>query len=261
MLGGHPEIFCHGNVFAGHMMAVFWPKANRPSASETAMTKSDLRQLRDADPDAFLDRVFSMNFDRAHVGFKIFRGQNDEILHKLVLDPSVRKVVLFRRNVLANYSSAMIAKASDTWDVVKDETAEEVKRVQFEEGDFIKFHNNFIRYYKSVISDLNASKQQYHFINYEDINDAAMLNSLINFLGADTGSKINMKEIRKQQVKQNTSDILQRFSNPEDVVAFLTKYDRLHWKYEGETAIAPLRRDADAGTEADTTTAEDADAG
>ena len=112
VLGGHPEVFCHGNVFAQHMMATFWPKGARPTASEVGAIKSDLREIREKDPDAFLERVFSMDFGRAHVGFKIFRGQNDAILEKLIADSSVRKIVLFRRNVLANYSSAMLAKES-----------------------------------------------------------------------------------------------------------------------------------------------------
>lgn len=241
-LGGHPEIFCHGNVFASHMMATFWPKGNRPSPGEVEVIKSGLRNLREKDPDAFLDRVFSMNFGRQHVGFKIFRGQNDDMLGKLVADDSVRKIVLFRHNVLANYSSAMLAKESDTWDVKKGEAKDEPPRVQFDEKDFIVFHNCYMRFYRDILTSLAESRQHFHFMNYEVINDPIMLRTAMNFIGADANIGLDADASRKIQVKQNTSNILDRYSNPADVERFLTKSDRLHWKHDFELSFAPLRR-------------------
>lgn len=242
VLGGHPEIFCHGNVFAQHMMATFWPKGSRPPASEVGAIKSDLRDLRERDPDAFLERVFSTDFGRAHVGFKIFRGQNDPVLEKLVADSSIRKIVLFRRNVLANYSSAMLAKESQVWDVQKGKEQGKPSKVEFEEDQFVIFHNNFIRYYRDVISGLTGSRQSFHLINYEEINDPLMLAATINFIGADGNHIIGSNKMKKIQVKQNTSDILERFSNPDDAEAFLARNNLLHWKHEGEVLIMPIRR-------------------
>ena len=49
-----------------------------------------------------------------------------------------------------------------------------------------------------------------------------------------------MLEPRKKQVKQNSTDVCSRFSNPEDVMDFLRENDLLHWMHEGETSIGCL---------------------
>ncbi len=185
-----------------------------------------------------------MNFERPHVGFKIFRSQNDDMLGKLMNDSSIRKIVLFRSNVLANYSSAMIARDSHVWDVAKGDEVKQPPRIKFDERQFIVFHNNLIRYYRGVISSLNQNKQDFRFLRYDEINDPMALAMIINFIGADGNRAIDLENIKKLQVKQNTSDILQRFSNPELVEKFLAERNRLHWKYEGETSIAVIPRSA-----------------
>jgi LPS sulfotransferase NodH len=255
VLGGHPEIFCHGNVFASHMMAVFWPKTAAPPAKKIETFKSELRDLREKDPDAFLDRVFSMNYDYSHVGFKIFRGQNDYILEKLLADDSVRKVLLFRRNVLANYSSAMIAKDNQVWDMPKGKETRQQPQIEFNEQEFVVFHNNFMRYYRNVISALNEKRQQFHLINYDEINDPLMLAATVNFIGADGTRTVDETDIKKVHVKQNTSNILERFSNSGAVEDFLARVNRNHWKYEGETSISLITRSQLSAHDADQDTA------
>jgi LPS sulfotransferase NodH len=242
VLGAHPEIFCHGNVFTEHMMAVFWPKGGRPPAAQIDAIKAELRELRRSDPDAFLERIFSMHHGRAHVGFKIFRGQNDEILNKLTGDTSVRKIVLFRRNVLANYSSMMIAKNTQTWDTVSGAEAPQPPKIQFDERKFTVFHNDYIRYYRHVLSDLNKNRQDYRFLGYDEINEPTQMAMIVSYIGADCNQPTAPERMRKVQIRQNTSNVLDRFSNTKVVERFLAKNDRLHWLYEGETSIAAISR-------------------
>jgi hypothetical protein len=47
-------------------------------------------------------------------------------------------------------------------------------------------------------------------------------------------------------VKQNSSEILQRFSNPDAVEKFLRKHGLMDWMYEAEVSLAPFQ-DAPAG--------------
>lgn len=233
MLSGHPEIFCHGNVFAKKMMPVFWPKAERADPA----TKDHLKSLRDSDPEAFLEQVFLTGHGREHVGFKIFKGQNNSILNRILKDTAIKKIVLFRKNVLANYASSLAAAASGKWGVRKSETPPETPKVLFEKSDFVKFHDRYLQFYRNVIKRLNNERENFYFVNYEEINDTLLLTSLTNFIGADTSKHVSEKDQRKKQVKQSTSFIVSRFSNPEQAEEFLRDNDLLHWAHEGETSL------------------------
>jgi hypothetical protein len=237
-LSGHPAIFCHGNIFAQRMMPVFWPKAERPPAPEAQAKKTALRELRDADPNGFLEKVFQMDHGREHVGFKIFEGQNDSMLEKLAREPSVRKVVLFRKNVLANFASAIAAAKSGTWGAEKGEDQPgEIQKIRFDRKKFAKFHKKYIGFYQRVLEHLNDAGEPFHLINYDEINDLLFLRGLVRFIGADPRQEILEDTQRKQQVKLNPGDIMSRFSNPEDAGAFLTENNLLHWQHEGLTSF------------------------
>src|SRR5215469_16377205 len=108
VLSGHPDIFTNGNVFDARkpkLVYVLWP-------DKTAATKLELSELRRTAPLEFLERIFSTGYGRAHVGFKIFSGENDEILDQLIKDSTVRKIVLYRRNLLACFSSHLVAAST-----------------------------------------------------------------------------------------------------------------------------------------------------
>src|SRR5580704_6853228 len=123
-LGAHPEILCNGNVFHPKNVWVFWPEADL-----SREVKEGLLELRRTDPHGLLDRVFTTDYGRPHVGFKIFQNQNDEILDKLIQDGSVRKIVLYRKNVLANFSSKIAARKTGKFGAREGEDAVEAPKI------------------------------------------------------------------------------------------------------------------------------------
>ncbi|MGD0191540.1 MAG: hypothetical protein ABSD74_12435 [Rhizomicrobium sp.] len=245
MLSGHPDIFCHGALFGPKIMPVFWPKDERPSAEVIRATKEELLLLRQRDADAFLERIYATGYGRACVGFKIFRYQDDQVLRRLIGDSEIRKVILFRKNVLANYSSALAARDTGKWGAQKAH-GNETKPVYFERDRFMAFHDRFIGYYRDLLERLHRKRQRYHLINYEELNDDTYLASLANFLGADPERSTREREQRVVQVKQNSSDILGRSSNMDEVEAFLREYGFEHWKKEGDAAFASLLKEPPA---------------
>jgi hypothetical protein len=248
-LSGHADVFCHGNVFASNMMAVFWPKDDRASEDQVQLLKTELRSLRERDPEAFLKRVFELNHGRAHVGFKIFAGQNNQILKRLTDDPAIRKIVLFRKNVLASFSSQLAAKNSGTWGIRIGDDVPEIPKVAFEERKFLRYWEKYIRYYDRVIERLNGSHQNFFLMDYEELNEPLILASLINFIGADGNKPIQESEQRKQQAKLNPGDIVSRFSNPQVVREFLSRRNLRHWAVEGECRLSNLDFETGASDE------------
>lgn len=232
MLRAHPDILCHGEVFHRKNVWVYWPKRDL-----TEQVRSELYELRCSNPEALLSRVFSASYGRQCVGFKIFPGQCDVVLDKVIGDRSVRKVVLFRRNVLANFASAVAAGRTGSWSTKED--VGPTPKIPFRVERFVTFHDEYIAAYRVVINKLNDRCEAYHLVHYEDINDPVFYASLINFIGARPDSR--SAPGRKQLRKQSSSDILSRFSNPEDVEEFLRRRRLLHWIHEAPPDIGPLR--------------------
>jgi len=242
MLGGHPDILCHGNIFSSGMMPVFWPKEDSPPSPQLRALRDELRQLRDSDPRGFLERVYAMGHGKAHVGFKIFPGQNDKMLNRVIKDQSIRKIVLFRENVLACYSSEEAARVSRKWGVQKGGKHPSAPKIRFTEKEFLEYYKEHAAFYSMVLKKLLERRNAFALIRYEEINDSHFLRSVVNFIGADPLKPILESEQRKVQVKQNSSDILSRFSNVDELRLFLANNNLLNWTWEGQTSLAPWER-------------------
>jgi hypothetical protein len=232
LVGAHPEILCNGNVFHPKHVWVFWPEADL-----SRDVKIELRELRRTDPDALLERVFATNYGRPHVGFKIFEGQNDAILDKLIEDDSVKKIVLYRKNVLASYSSKLVARKTGKFDATDSQALAEPPKVAFVQEKFVEFQTRFNAFYSRVIDRLNAHRQVFHLINYDEINDPTLFAGLVNFIGANPLLGVSKADQHKNHVKQNPTNICSRFSNSEEVVEYLRETGLLHWAHEGDTYL------------------------
>jgi hypothetical protein len=212
-----------------------WDRADQNQA-----VLSELARLRERDPKGFLNRIFAMNYGCREVGFKILKGQSKAVFDAIFNDRSIKKVVLFRRNVLANYSSKLIAGQSGKYALRKkdDDRAEpRAPVVTFDKNEFLKFSRKYNRYYDGVMSKLSESGQYYHLINYEDINEPEFFGNLLRFLDSE-GSDKNSKG---RNIKQNPNHIVSRFSNAGTVEDFLRRLDLMHWAYEGELSLGPLK--------------------
>jgi hypothetical protein len=231
-LGGHPDIFMNGNIFDAarpDRLYVFWPKED-----VTAALREELCTLRANDPQAFLDRICSVTYARAHVGFKIFEGENDTFLDRMLADHEVRKIVLYRRNLLASFSSALVARETGQYGQRDGKTRPEPPKVRFSANKFAKFHDRYVAFFDQVTEKLTKNRQFYFMVNYEDINEPRVLADIVSFVGGDATKPFSRDLQYKAQVKQNSLDILSRFSNPRAVRKYLTEAGLLHWMREGE---------------------------
>ena len=207
-----------------------WQSSDRVPAGVSEMV-----ELRRSDPREFLRRVFRNDHGGKHVGFKIFNGHNNEIMNELIADTSVKKVVLFRPNLLAVYSSSRIAhKIGER--VIKT-PRESQPLVRFEPKKFIRYCRKYAAFYRDVLQRLESGRQAFHFLNYETINDPTLFAAMVVFIGADPAKAT----LEPASVKQNSSELLKRFSNPEEVEELLRSEGRLNWLYEGETSLAPFQ--------------------
>ena len=232
LLNLRDDILCNGEVLDSkhNRLLVRWPKEEK-----TAERKRELIALRERDPAEFLRQVLQQDFGRQHVGFKILSKQNDELLDRIIEDRSVKKVILFRQNVLAVYSSARIAHETGKR---HKEAKVDHPIIEFHENKFRKYHGRYLAFYRGIFEKLNDSCQHFHMVHYEGINDPALFDNLLGFLGAKRGVSSGMGT----NAKRNTPDILARFSNPETVVEFLSKNGFTAWSHEAEISFRPVPR-------------------
>jgi hypothetical protein len=230
LLGGHPDVHCCGEIFNPDGVNLRWPKeaGGRRAVREL---ESELEALRQTDPAAFLERVFTTDFGRPVVGFKIFKNHHPKALVHILADRNIAKIVHFRANVLARYASNLAARKSGNFGRVGDKP-----QVEFNEEEFVAYNNEHAAFFDEVLRKLSADGQRYYVSRYDEINNPACVAGLLKFLDVTA----ELPAVPDQPPNRGSSDILSRFTNFKEVKAFLRAHDLTHWAREGETLFAPI---------------------
>jgi hypothetical protein len=222
-----PDIWCHAEIFHPSRVWISVPRESEILGDELS---SRLMALRTEDREAFLARVLSLNYGCDHVGFKVFPGHGRGESLRLAADHSFSKVVLIRENFLAIYSSMLAAAQTSAFGLLKMSEVERPK-VVFDAEEFERRRENYSMYYDRIFERLDARKQRYHVIKYEEVNDNSGFAALLGFLDArPLVVDPDMPNVR------GSSNILSRFSNPGVAERYLRDNGLEHWAHEGDVA-------------------------
>jgi LPS sulfotransferase NodH/glycosyltransferase involved in cell wall biosynthesis len=183
---------------------------------------------RNADPAGFLDRV------RAEAGaagiqviaFKHFAHLDQSVTRCIVEDPDIALIHLSRENLLAQYSSEQIARASGEWARHTDRSGDQ-RRVRFDAAEF----EHFLRYQQRIemerMNIFAAAGRTPLFVEYARLSDAPTRARIGEHVGV-----VIPDSARPDIRKQNSTDILSRFDNPRAVEDFLAAWHLTHWVRE-----------------------------
>ncbi len=229
LLHAHDDIFCNGEIFHPQQVFLRWPKKEK-----TPELMAELEEMRRQDPVRFMNHVISRSYGRPFAGFKIFEGHNDPVLEHILSNTDIKKIVLLRRNVLAVYSSTLIARQTGEFYSQGPRTIQ--KKIEFRRKKFLNFSDNYLSFYRRVLETLSGQQQPFYVVDYEQLNDRWLLGGVINFIGARPPAG----RLSTGHIRQNSSAILDRFENPEAVEAFLKDNDLLGWRYESPMSLDPL---------------------
>jgi hypothetical protein len=234
LLDTHPEIDCFGELMRatpGWMLRQGYRGALCNLEHVDPKYRDDA--VRFANPRAFVDEVIAKRATKPIVGFKLMLTQHPQFMDELIADTDYAKVLLYRANPLAAYSSGQIAKVTGQGTARK---GMEIKRakVTFEEDDFRRFLELRDRHYQDVRQRLTDSGP-YLEVEYLELVVGYAVPRVVDFLGAETSV-----ELLPETIKRNPSNLLERFSNPDAVQTVLTALGAEHWAVESHESARPI---------------------
>jgi len=216
-----PGVTCHGELFRKNDKGVAADSAIIEKL-DPAFADIGYRHRHHAE---FLDAVVR-HTPAELVGFKLMLRQAPEAQKAIVGSDDYRVILLDRGNVLALYSSHLIARATGVGFMRKGEQAAS-PRVEFDAGDFSGFWRRYRNKYEELRDQVrDFGRCRMLSVDYLDLLHGGAFGEVVDFLGLRCERDIS-KYIGTQ--KRNSSEILQRFSNPDAVVDYLREAGRLDW--------------------------------
>ena len=188
---------------------------------------------RDRDPIGFLETIERLTLEHARVcGFKLMIQHHPPMLEYVLSSEDYGLIVLSRRNKLAQYSSRAIARASGVWHVQRGEPQPLERKIRFDSPTFAAFLFENKGDYASVLPRLEGSPHRFHALEYTRIRSTESVEGLLRFVGVRPRCTIPEMIARNASQQQNTSRIVDRFSNPEEVVAAMRAMGHEDWLTE-----------------------------
>jgi len=200
---------CHGEAFNPNFISY-------PNRTESlGMTFED----RDAAPSELIARVKA---EDGLNGFRFFNSHDPRVFDEILDDPRCAKIIL-TRNPIESYVSWKIAKATGQWKLT-DVKRLRAETVEFDAPEFEKHISKLQAFQVRLLNGLQKSGQTAFYLDYEDLQDVAIMNGMAAFLGSDA----RLTELDKSLKKQNPSPMSDKVVNFDQMEDALARLDRFH---------------------------------
>ena len=209
-LNALPGVACLGEAFNPHFIG----KLNRDEAFGVTLAQ------READPFSLLAAMRDQTPGLS--GFRYFHDHDLRILPAVLADPRCAKIIL-TRNPAESYVSWKIAQATGQWKLTQVKRRKTAK-AHFDAAEFTAHLDQLQAFQLRLMHGLQSSGQTAFYIDYEDINDIAVLNGMARYLGITAPLDTPDTTLKKQ----NPEDIAEKVENYEEMVAALSKLDRFN---------------------------------
>ncbi|MFN4172617.1 MAG: nodulation protein NodH [Pseudorhodobacter sp.] len=213
-LNALPGVTCHGEAFNPHFIG----KLNQTDYLGVSLAD------RLADPARLIARMREATATGSGglSGFRYFHDHDPRVLPLVMDDPACAKIVL-TRNPVESYVSWKIAQATNQWKLTKA-TKLKTAKARFDTADFESHLEALQQFQITLLHALQTSGQTAFYIDYEDINDTAVLNGLARFLGVEGRLATPDSTLKKQ----NPEEIEDKVGNFPEMEAALARLDRFN---------------------------------
>ena len=198
-LDEHPEILAHKEVLReqnwnGNLIRESVRHLFMPGLSDAE--RQELQQNLSHNSTDYLNRLFELSAGAKAVGFKMFHWHLlwTEAL-KVLRDPSIKKIVLYRRNLLAKITSHQVAGITG-----KFHNRVTHEHIKVNVGYAVKSARATMAWYACVRDALGD--QEYALVPYEELDTSfsAVMSRLTDFLGVAPG--YDFVQAQKKQTVQ-----------------------------------------------------------
>jgi len=196
LIDSHPDALCHHELFNPH--CIFTALDLR----DTATPLHDMA-ARERDPIAYLAQVWRYARGHACIGFKMTPEQHPEILHAVLEDSGIAKIVLRRDNPLRALVSERIADITGRWEAYAGEAGGQDidsaarPRVHVERDELDRHVQQVQAFYDGLIDAMQRSGQRWLELRYESLFDPGEQRRLCDFLG------LSPRALQARSIRQN----------------------------------------------------------
>lgn len=221
LLNSHPTILCHHELF--NPRGIFVALDQRDSARDWGGLNE-----RDRDPLRFLARVWQVSLGASHVGFKMTRGQSDQVLRHVLRDSSVSKIILRRSNRLKTFVSQLIAEQTDQWEAYQHGPQPSPSpRVKIEVAALRAHAKRNEEYYDDLRHEVESGAQPFLELRYEDLLNRAEHMRALEFLGL-TPPQPPLSAASVKQSDRDLRTVIANFAELDGVLRGTAYHAELH---------------------------------
>ena len=213
LLNSHPDIVCHVEPFHRKWVNTEFPEINT----------EDVRRERDADPDAFLAALLARTPKGRILGLKILSGQAPMMSEGLAADPGFKKIVLRRDNVLASFSSNVLAQESRRYHA-KTEGQRNLNKISFDARPFETYRRWCEAYYRDLRDTIASSGSLHIDVRFTDLRKPTRRAEMLEFLECDPNVPLT-SDLRPI----SAADLSERFENWADVCRHMRDIGKEDW--------------------------------
>lgn len=211
----HKFVMCHYEPFHPNKVMLSGKRKGYP---DEILADLQNQRFRTYDEDLFFDYLLGQDpnvpMGYKAYGFKIFESHNKRIFWSLAANPEFHILILQRKNFLKLYSSLLLAMKSNVWSVYDKKDKNKKEKVEFDPDDYRIKKATYERIYLQIKRLAEDNKVPHMHFYYEDfVKNDGVFHEVFEFLKVGSTKLPEKTKI----VKQNQSDVLARFSNP-DVV-------------------------------------------
>ena len=219
-----PDTICHGELFSiSGVWSALRPDLEIPWSVDT----------RNQNPLVFLADVERRTLALAGTcGFKLFIEHNRRVRRHVFASGEYSIIWLSRANKLAQFASLAVAESSGVWHSRQQPSPQAAQTAHFDLEGLNAFLEKAERQDAIVKRGLDRHRTPCFALEYRDIKNGRVVDELGAFLGVDPGVSLSALIPSIPHVKQGSSAIIERFSNPEDVVSAMRAMGHEDWLME-----------------------------
>lgn len=224
LLNSSGRVFIDGEILNAGKISLFGDDL-------PADRKDGLDMLRISDPVRFAKVMMGRSFhtDGRHLGgiavrgFKLFPEHARNVYDWALDHPTVRIVHLYRDNLLAEFSSYLVAMRDGHW-VGGPDSAQRL-RILFDRDRFLRFVDMKQRYLENLRGRLASRAAPSIDIEYSQIARSSVNRVLSFLLDEPVDAPVSALGL-KQQLNER---VIERFVNPDEVLACLAEIGQAQW--------------------------------